>query len=44
MKLLISILKEIQFTLIVVFFLIAAVMVGSVAAAFYYSLVNYKLF
>jgi len=42
MKLLITILKEIQFTMIVVCVLIAAVMCGAVAAACYYSIVNYS--
>jgi len=40
MKLLITILKEIQFTMIVVGFLIAGVMCGAVAAALYFSLFN----
>jgi len=43
MKLLITILKEIQFTMIIVFFLMTAVMCGAVAAAFYCSLfINYR--
>ena len=44
MKLTITILKEIMYSMIVVLCLLTAVYSGAIAAAFYYSIVNYKMF
>lgn len=42
MKLTITILKEISYSLIVAGLMVAFIFFGAIAAAFYYSLVNYK--